>query len=298
MATKALATTHHDVEVDTPFGKTTVHYAEAGDKSKPVFLLLMGFPSSSTHYRDFIPLLADSYHVLAPDFPGFGATKAPSDFVYTFDNLATVVSSWLKHLKIKSYAMYIFDYGAPIGFRLALENPNAVKAIVSQNGNAYDEGLGKTFWTPLFKLWDSHNSPEARKVIRDNVLTQAGIMKKYFGDVPDYDKKYVDPEQPIRDYLQNIAGPENQERQLDLFYDYRTNVAAYPKWQQYLKESKVPVLAVWGKHDPSFVAAGAPAFKQHSDAEVHLIDAGHFALETARWEIADLTKQFLAKHKF
>jgi pimeloyl-ACP methyl ester carboxylesterase len=172
MANKELAPSYHDVEVETSLGPTTVHYVEAGDKSKPVFLLLMGFPSSTTHYRDFIPLVADKFHVLAPDFPGYGLTKVPDNFVYTFDNLTVVISAWLKKMGITSYASYMFDYGAPVGFRLALENPKATKAIVTQNGNAYDEGFGQEFWAPIFNLWNTKNSQEAREVLRDNILTQ------------------------------------------------------------------------------------------------------------------------------
>ena len=296
MATRALAPTYHGIEVDTRLGKTTVHYVEAGDASKPTLLLLMGFPSSSTQYRDFIPLLADSYHVLAPDFPGFGLTKAPADFTYTFDNLATIISAWPKQLHIESYALYIFDYGSPVGFRLALENPASVKAIITQNGNAFDAGFGADFWAPIFQLWETNNSPEARAVLRDNVLTQELTTFQYYMGVPAADHALVDPEQPIRDYLQNVAGRENQEHQLDLFYDYRTNKAAYPAWQRYLKESKVPVLAVWGKGDPAFIPAGAEAFAElGTGAEVHLLDAGHFALETKRWEIAGLCREFLGR---
>lgn len=299
MATKELAASFRDVKVSTALGEVSVHYMEAGPKTKPVLLLLMGFPSSTTHYRDFIPLVADQYHVLAPDFPGFGLTKAPADFKYTFDNLAVVTSAWLKQLGITSYASYMFDYGAPVGFRLALENPLAVKAIITQNGNAYDAGFGQDFWAPIFNLWNTNNSQKARDVLRDNVLTQELTTFQYYMGVPDHDKHLVDPEQPIRDYLQNIAGKENQERQLDLFYDYRTNKAAYPEWHEYLEKSQVPLLAVWGKGDPAFIPAGAEAYKEHTKkAEVHLLDAGHFALETARWEIADLCKAFLSAVKF
>lgn len=296
MATRELAPSYHDVTVSTPLGDTTVHCISAGDESKPVLLLLMGFPSSSTQYRDFIPLLSDKYHILAPDFPGFGLTKAPSNFKYTFDNLAVVVSAWLKHLNITSYTMYIFDYGAPIGFRLAIDNPAAIKAIITQNGNAYDEGFGQDFWAPIFKLWNTNNSAEAREEVRKTVLTQETTTFQYYMGVPEHDKHLVDPEQPIRDYLQNIAGKENEEHQLDLFYDYRKNKAAYPKWQEYVERSQVPVLAVWGKGDLAFVPAGAQAYRKHSkNVEVHLLDAGHFALETVRWEIAGLVREFLGR---
>jgi pimeloyl-ACP methyl ester carboxylesterase len=299
MATKELAPSFHDVSVTISLGEATVHYMEAGDTSKPILLLLMGFPSSSTQYRDFAPLLADKYHVLAPDFPGFGLTKVPADFRYTFDNLAMVISAWLKKMNVATYAMYIFDYGSPVGFRLALEQPSAVKAIVTQNGNAYDEGFGQDFWAPIFNLWSTENSPQAREALRSTILTEETTLFQYYMGVPDDDKSLVDPEQPIRDYLQNVAGRENQEHQLDLFYDYRNNKAAYPEWHTYLETSQVPVLAVWGKGDPAFVPEGAEAYKRHAkNLEIHLLDAGHFALETKRWEIAALCKEFLEKVAF
>ena len=299
MATRKVAASYHDIDVATPHGQATVHYTEAGDSSTPTFLLLMGFPSSSTQFRDFIPLLADNYHVLAPGFPGFGLTKAPVDFPYTFDNIAMVISAWLEKIKVTEYAMYIFDYGAPVGFRLALERPSAVKAIVTQNGNAYDEGFGQDFWKPIFNLWRTENSLEARDVLRSSVLTQDITTFQYYMGVSDQDRSLVDPEQPIRDYLQNIAGKDNQEHQLDLFYDYRKNKAAYPEWQTYLESSEVPVLALCGRGDLAFISAGAEASRRHAkNPEIHLLDAGHFALETKRWEIAALCKAFLEKVNF
>lgn len=272
MATKAIASTYHDLTVDTTLGETTVHYVDAGDHSKPTLLLLMGFPSSSTQYRNFIPLMADDYHILAPDLPGFGLTKVPAGFTYTFDNLALVISAWLKQLGVSSYASYIFDYGAPVGFRLALENPGAVKAMISQNGNAYTEGLGADFWAPIMKLWKEQNSPDVREMLRAAAFTQDSVNFQYYTGVPERDRALVDPQQPRGDYVQNLTGKENQDRQLDLFYDYRTNVAAYPTWQSYLRESQVPLLAVWGKGDPCFVPAGAEAFKRDvKGAEVHFV---------------------------
>ena len=299
MATRGLATTYHDLEVSTDLGNATVHYIEAGDKSMPTLLLLHGFPSSSTQYRDFIPLMAGKHHILAPDLPGFGLTKVPSNFKYTFDNITIVVSAWLKALGVTSYAPYVFDYGAPVGFRLALEDTSAVKAIITQNGNAYEAGFGQDFWKPIFDLWNTSNSQKARELLRDNVLTQNTTDYQYYEGVPDQDRSLVDPEQPVRDYLQNLAGKENQEHQLGLFYDYRTNLEMYQKWHEYMRRSQIPLLAVWGKGDPAFVPAGAKAYERDlPNAEVHLLDAGHFALETKRWEIAELCKKFLAKVHF
>ncbi|KAK3674570.1 hypothetical protein LTR78_005656 [Recurvomyces mirabilis] len=299
MATSDLAATYHDLEVSTSLGNATVHYAEAGNKSEPTLVLLHGFPSSSTQYRDFIPLMADKYHILAPDLPGFGLTKVPSNFQYTFDNITTVISAWLMALGVTSYAPYLFDYGAPVGFRLALENPAAVKAIITQNGNAYDAGFGQDFWKPIFDLWNTSNSQEVREVLRENILTQATTNYQYYQGVPEQDRALVDPEQPVRDYLQNLAGEANQEHQLDLFYDYRTNPEMYPKWHEYMRHSQVPLLAVWGKGDPAFIPAGAEAYKKDLPrAQVHLLEAGHFALETKRWEIAELCRKFLAQVQF
>lgn len=190
----------------------------------------------------------------------------------------------------------MFDYGAPIGFRLALEDPTKVKALISQNGNCYDVGFGLDFWQPIFELWSTGNSAVAREKVRHSILTAETTRYQYYMGVPAEDTAYVDPKQPLHDHLQNIAGKKNQEQQLDLFYDYRTNRDSYPAWQRYLEQTQVPLLAVWGKYDPAFLAAGAEAYKTHSpNAEIHLIEAGHFALETARWEIADICREFLIR---
>ncbi|KAF2154534.1 soluble epoxide hydrolase [Myriangium duriaei CBS 260.36] len=277
-------------------GQASVHYIEAGSTSSPILLLLHGFPSSSYQYRDTIGLLADSYHVLAPDLPGFGLTTVPEDFEYTFDNLYAVISAWIAILALKNLAIYIFDYGAPVGLRYATANPQNVKAIITQNGNAYKEGFGQDFWATIFKLWETANSAEVRKALQDNVLTLGTTKFQYTHGVPEHDLPLVNPEAWHFDYLQNLAGEKNASHQLDLFYDYRTNVDKYPAFQKYLRDSKVPVLAVWGKGDPAFIPPGAEAYKKDSpNAEVHLLDAGHFALETKRWEIVKLIKQFLGK---
>ena len=284
-----------DVDVDD-LGTFNVNYVEDGPPGASNVLLLHGFPSDSSQFRDFIPLLSHKYHVYAPDLPGFGLTTSPKNLKYSFDNLAAVIEAWLAALKISSYAVYIFDYGAPVGLRLALKHPKQVKAIITQNGNAYDEGFGVSFWEPIFQLWETENSPDARALLRDNVLTLATTKFQYYMGVPERDHALVNPLQWQTDYLLNIAGKENQERQLDLFYDYRNNKKMYPQFQKYFRTSQVPTLAVWGKGDPAFVAVGAKAFqKDLPNAEVHLLDAGHFALETARWEIARLMLAFLEK---
>ncbi len=284
-----------DVEVKD-LGKFNVNYIEDGPSDAPNLILFSGFPSDSSQYRDFIPLLSHKYHVYAPDLPGYGLTQSPKDMKYTFENLTSAMDAWLSALKITSYAVYIFDYGAPVGLRLAMRNPQQVKAIISQNGNAYDEGFGAEFWKPIFKLWETENGSAEREVLRDNILTLGTTKFQYYMGAPESDHHLVNPMQWQSDYLLNIAGKENQERQLDLFYDYRTNKKIYPEFQEYFRNSKVPVCAVWGKGDPAFIYPGAEAFKKDlPDAEVHLLDAGHFALETARWEIARILLEFLKK---
>jgi pimeloyl-ACP methyl ester carboxylesterase len=296
----AYVPTYHDLPLSTSFGEVSVHYIEAGDPSLPTMILYAGFPSSSTQYRNLVPLLSDSYHILGPDFPGFGLTTVPDNFVYTFDNLAAVTDAWLEALKLKSYAIYIFDYGAPVGLRLATKHPEQVKAIVSQNGNAYKAGFGEDFWAPIFNLWKSSNSREARDVLRDNVLTLGITKYQYEANLPAEDLKLIDPAATYHsDFKFNVQGKVNQEHQLDLFYDYRTNVDLYPKWQQYFRDSKVPLLAVWGKYDPAFIPPGAEAFKQDSpNAKIVLLDGTHFLLETKRWEVAKLIKEFLGGADF
>ncbi|OQN96295.1 hypothetical protein B0A48_17551 [Cryoendolithus antarcticus] len=287
--------THHFATIDD----TTIHYFEIGDPSLPTLLLLHGFPSSSTQYRNFAPLLADKYHIIAPDLPGFGLTKTPSDYVFTFDNLAKTISGLLHLLNISKYAVYIFDYGAPVGLRLALEAPDSVKAIISQNGNAYEEGLEPAFWAPIKKLWRTENSREARDWLRNNYLTLAATEMQYTAGFPKEDLKLVDRSQWNLDFTQNQEGRGNQERQIDLFYNYRTNLSLYPKVHAYFREKQPPVLAIWGKGDPIFVPPGAEAFKKHlKNAQVQFVDAGHFALETKGGKIAEAVLKFLGGVSF
>ena len=272
---------------------TSISYISAGSPTLPTLLLLHGFPSSSNQFRNLIPLLSTTYHVLAPDLPGFGLTTYPPDYDFTFDNLAHTISAFLAALNVGTYAMYIFDYGAPVGLRLALANPSSVKAIISQNGNAYVEGLGHPFWDPIEALWDDP-SPRNYETVREGVLTLGSTVYQYTSGVPPRDLPLVNPAASTYDYLQNLQTPADQGRQLALFYDYRTNVAAYPAFQAYFRESQVPLLAVWGKNDPAFVAAGAEAFTRDLPrAEVKFVDAGHFALETKVEEIARETLRFL-----
>ncbi|CAF9911219.1 MAG: hypothetical protein GOMPHAMPRED_007348 [Gomphillus americanus] len=239
-------------------------------------------------------MLSDSYHVLSPDFPGFGLTKVDSDFTYSFANITKVIAAWLVALSISKTAVYVHDYGAPVGFRLAISNAIEYSAIITQNGNAYEAGFGQDHWAPLFNLWNTANSDQARKVVADNVLSLKGIRSQY-NSTPLKDSDLLNPEAWTFNYLQNIQGDANTERQLDLFYDYRTNVELYPQFQKYFRDSQVPILAVWGKNDPSFTPAGASAFKRDSPgAIVEFLDAGHFAIEGKRWEIARISRAFLS----
>jgi pimeloyl-ACP methyl ester carboxylesterase len=293
----AYVATYHNLTVN---GAVNVHYFEAGDKSLPTLLLLHGFPSSSTQYRDFAPLLAHKYHIIAPDLPGFGLTKAPEDFVYTFDNLANVILALLASLQISSYAIYVFDYGAPIGWRLAQHNPSAITAIISQNGNAYTEGFSESFWAPIKATWNitdnSTSTTQARSWLRENYLSLPATLTQYTSGVPPSDIPLLNPSDSTLDFLQNLSGNENQTHQLDLFADYARNVDGYPALHAYFRKTQVPLLAIWGRNDPIFLPPGAEAFKRDlPSAVVKFVDAGHFALQTKRWEIAEEVLGFLGQ---
>lgn len=270
-----------------------VFYRSAGKSTNPVVLLLHGFPTSSHQYRNLIPLLAEKYHVIAPDLPGFGFTLVPESLKYqhTFANLAKTVGSFLDALLIFKFAVYIFDYGAPTALRLALERPTAITAIISQNGNAYLEGLGE-FWAPFQKYWKS-DSAEDRRFIHDNILSFTATKWQYHNGNPNADA--VAPETYYLDQAL-MERPGNKEIQLDLFKDYATNLPFYPKFQEYFRKSKVPVLAIWGKGDEIFIAPGAEAYKKDvEDVEVELLDAPHFAIETREEYFAKRILEFLGK---
>ena len=268
-----------------------IFYREAGSKSAPTILLLHGFPSSSHQYRNLIPLLSQKYHVIAPDLPGFGFTEVPADrkYTYTFENLTTSIEAFVDALKLKKFSIYIFDYGAPTGLRLALRRPEAIQVIISQNGNAYEDGLGP-FWQPLQNWWKS-GSDEDREGIRSGFLTFEATKWQYTVGT----EVVVAPEAYYLDFAL-LERPGNQDVQLSLFYDYQNNVTLYPQFQEYFRKSKVPVLALWGKNDPIFIPAGAEAFKRDTKAEIRLLDAGHFAVETNTEEISDLILEFLGKN--
>ena len=279
----------------TTVDNVKVFYREAGDPGKPVLLLLHGFPTSSHMFRNLIPLLADRYHVVAPDYPGFGFSDAPdrAQFKYTFEHLTEVTDKFTQAIGLKRYALYIFDYGAPIGLRLAMAHPERVAAIISQNGNAYEEGLSPV-WDGRVKVWQEP-TPEIRAKLR-GALSPAAAQRRYFTGVAEADKSLIAPETyALDDAL--LARPGNDEIQLDLLVDYGSNIAIYPKFQQYLRAAHPPVLVVWGKNDQAFIEPGASAFKRDvPDAEVHLYDTGHFALETHLHEIADTIRSFLGKN--
>ena len=269
-----------------------IFFREAGPKDAPAILLLHGFPTSSHMFRNLIPALADTYRVIAPDLPGFGFSDSPDrrHFSYTFESLASKIERFIEIIGLQRFAIYVFDYGAPIGFRLALAHPERIAAIISQNGNAYVEGLSDG-WNPIQKYWNQP-SPENRAALRA-FLTSETTKFQYTQGVPD--PELIAPEAYTLDSLL-LARPGNDEIQLDLFKDYASNVALYPKFQQYLRSNQPPLLAVWGSHDPFFLPAGAKAFKKDvQNAEVHFYDTGHFALETHHREIAATIKEFLAR---
>ncbi|MDE3178617.1 MAG: alpha/beta hydrolase [Acidobacteriota bacterium] len=273
-------------------GGNKIFYREAGAKSDPTILLLHGFPTSSHMFRNLIPALADRYHLVAPDLPGFGFSDAPDRerFVYSFENLANVIDRFTETIGCENYAIYVFDYGAPVGLRLALAHPHRITAIISQNGNAYEEGLSEG-WNPIQKYW-KEPTPENRAALRQFLKPEA-TKWQYLHGVPD--ERLVAPEAYELDCAL-LARPGNDEIQLDLFLDYASNVALYPKFQEYFRTKRPPTLAVWGKHDPFFLPPGAEAFKRDNPAaEVHFYDTGHFALETHHAEIAGAIQDFLAR---
>jgi pimeloyl-ACP methyl ester carboxylesterase/ketosteroid isomerase-like protein len=271
-------------------GGVRIFYREAGPHGAPVLLLLHGFPTSSHMFRNLIPLLAYRFHVVAPDLPGFGFSDAPDrkQFAYKFDNLAKVIEGFTEAVGLTRYALYVFDYGAPVGFRLALARPDRVAAIVSQNGNAYEEGLSQG-WNPIQKYWREPTA-ENRRALRDFLAPDATKWQYVHGVL---DETLVPPESYTLDSAL-LARSGNDEIQLDLFLDYASNVALYPKFQEYIAAKRPPLLAVWGKHDPFFLPAGADAFRRDNPAaEIHFFDTGHFALETHAPEIANLIRRFL-----
>jgi pimeloyl-ACP methyl ester carboxylesterase len=266
-------------------------YREAGGPGAPTLLLLHGFPTSSYMFRELVPALADRYHVIAPDHLGFGLSDAPpvEDFDYTFDALAALTTGLLRNLGVERHAMYVQDYGAPIGWRLALENPSSITAIISQNGNGYDAGFVESFWQTVW-AFQRDRTTETEAAVR-NFLTLEATRWQYLTGVAD--ESLVSPESWHHDYAL-IARPGNDEVQLKLFSDYATNAALYPRLHDYFRSTRVPLLAVWGRGDQIFGPAGAQAFADDlPDAEIHLLDGGHFLLESALDQVTALVRSFL-----
>jgi pimeloyl-ACP methyl ester carboxylesterase len=289
-AANAVTVSYHTVKVDG----LNLFYREAGDPSRPTIVLLHGFPSSSHMYRNLIPRLAAEYHVVAPDFPGYGYSDQPAEavFGYTFDHLAAVTDDLLNTLKLERYSIYIQDYGSPVGFRLFVKHPEEIQAIVTQNGNAYNEGLSP-FWDEYLRPYWKEKTPVTEAKVR-GLLTLDTTKFQYSAGFRDTTR--VSPDAWTFDQI-TLDRPGNAEIQLALFYDYQNNVKQYDLWHATLRKVQPPVLVVWGKNDPIFPPAGALAFKRDvPNAEIHLLDTGHFALEEDGDQIADYMLQFLQKN--
>ncbi|WP_316397175.1 alpha/beta hydrolase [Bradyrhizobium sp. 33ap4] len=289
MPSTSATTTYHHALVDG----IRVFYREAGPKGAPTIVLLHGFPSSSRMFDTLIPLLASHYHLIAPDYPGFGQSESPSPakYRYTFDHLAETTNRLLEQLNIGRYVLYMQDYGGPVGFRILVQHPDRVSAIVVQNANAYKEGLGPK-WAGIAQYWAD---PKAHTEIFQAFSSLEGAKQRHIAGSP-HPERY-NPDTWTDEYA-ILSRPDEQETQADLLYDYQTNVASYPEWQAWLRAHKPPTMVLWGKYDVSFIVPGAEAYRRDvPEAEVHILDAGHFALDEKVDEIADLMLRFLSKQK-
>ncbi len=287
MNPKVLPLTFHKTRV----ANINIFHREAGDPQAPAVLLLHGFPTSSHMFRNLIPILAPQYRVVAPDLPGFGFSDAPDHetFAYTFEHLAEIIGQFTEQAGLKKFAVYVFDYGAPVGFRLAVNHPERIAAIISQNGNAYTDGLSAD-WAPVRKYWENP-TPENRNALK-SLSTLATTRWQYTTGVKDPDT-HIAPEAMALDQAL-LDRPQSAEIQLDLIGNYKTNVAMYPRFQEYFRKHRPPTLAVWGRHDPFFLPAGAEAFRRDNPAaKVVFFDTGHFALETHAAEIGEEIRSFL-----
>jgi len=288
LASTSATTTYRRTMVDGVW----IFYREAGPKDAPTIVLLHGFPSSSREFDTLIPLLATRYHLIAPDFAGFGQSDAPptSSYAYTFDNLAMTVDRFLEHLNIGKYSLYLHDYGGPVGFRIILRHPERLQALIVQNANVYSEGLGAK-WAGIAQYWaDRKAHPE----IFETFVSPAATEQRHTLGTSRPER--YNPDTWSDEYV-HLSQAGQHEIQADLLFDYQTNVASYPAWQAWLREHKPPTLVVWGRNDPSFISAGAEAFARDVPrAEIHLLDAGHFALDEANDEIASLILAFMARH--
>jgi pimeloyl-ACP methyl ester carboxylesterase len=281
---------HRTVQIDG----LDIFYREAGPKEAPTVLLLHGFPTSSHMFRHLIPALADAFHLVAPDYPGFGYSAAPpvDRFAYTFDHLADVVDQFTERVGLTRYTLYVQDYGAPVGYRLAVKHPERVTGLVVQNGNAYEEGLDHDFWQPLKAYWQDRTDQNAAPL--RGFLTLDGTKWQYTHGVRHVEA--ISPDTWTLDQTR-LDRPGNQDIQLSLFYDYRTNVPLYPTWHAYFRTHQPPTLLVWGQHDKIFPAEGAHPYKRDLQTlEFHLLETGHFALEEDGDRIATLMRAFLRKH--
>lgn len=270
-----------------------IFYREAGPKDAPTILLLHGYPTSSHMFRNLIRELSDQYHLIAPDYPGFGGSEQPpiSDFDYTFDNMANIIDGLLDKLAIDQFSIYLMDYGAPIGYRIAAKYPQRVQALIIQNGNAYEEGL-RDFWVPIKKYWNDYTLENGKAL--EGFHSPAGLKWQYTHGVRD--SLRISPDNWLVD-LQHLTRPENNEIQLAMFYDYRSNVPLYPQWQSYFQQYQPPTLIVWGKNDYIFPAEGAYPYKRDlKNLEFHLLDTGHFALEEDFEIIGTYIRQFLKRN--
>jgi pimeloyl-ACP methyl ester carboxylesterase len=280
---------HRTVEIEG----VEIFYREAGSRENPTILLLHGFPTSSHMFRNLIEDLGDSYHLVAPDYPGFGNSGQPSmeTFDYTFDNLAGIIETFTEELGLESYSLYLMDYGAPVGYRLAKAHPERVEALIIQNGNAYDEGL-REFWDPIKAYWNERTDENAQPLT--GFITPAGVEWQYTHGVRE--PELISPDNWNVD-LRHLTREGNPAIQLQLFYDYGSNPGHYPAWQEYFRTEQPPALVVWGKNDYIFPADGAyPYLRDLKTVDFHLLDTGHFALEEDGDVIAQLMRQFLERH--
>lgn len=282
--------TYHTAKVDG----LDIFYREAGLKYAPTILLLHGFPSSSVMFDTLIPRLADRYHLVAPDYPGFGLSSAPppAEYAYTFDHIASTIDHLINQLGLTRYSMYLQDYGGPVGMRLALAHPERVQAVIIQNAVSSEAGLGPA-WDIRKEFWRDRAAYEDKVI--SGFLSFETTKMRHLGSSPHPDR--YDPNTWISEYA-HLSQPGQRQIQSDLFYDYRTNVASYPVWQTWMRQHQPPMLVVWGKYDPSFAVGGASAYKKDvPDAEVHVLDAGHFALDESVDEIALPIRDFMARHR-
>lgn len=266
-----------------------IFYRECGETDKPIMVLFHGFPSASHMFRDLMPMLEDQFHLIAPDYPGFGQSESPSRdvFAYTFDHLAEIMNGFLRELHINKFFMYVFDYGAPIGFRIAMKHHDSILGIVSQNGNVYEEGLGKK-WEARAEYWQNP-TPELREQYKSAFSRETVIGQYTFGT----EEGSVAPDGYSLDLYYAATIPDYAEKQSDLIFDYQNNVKLYPAFQEYLRKYQPKLLAIWGKDDPSFIWPGAEAFsKDLPDARIIPVNSGHFALENCCTEIAENIRKF------